>query len=313
MVTIILLNYKGWRDTIACLESLRKQSYTDFRVVVADNGSSDESVAQLSQWAKEEHIEAHWLQILAFDQNYGFAKGNNKAIEAVKDLPSDYYLCLNNDTEMEPDCLQLLVEYMEGHPEVTAVTPGIRLYDRPERMWNAGGRLVFGGRRYYYMEQPAKLLDGKDELPITFITGCALLVRRELIAERPLFTERFFFGEEDFEFSLRMQKEGHRMVCLPTAVMYHKVGGSQTQVVSYNKLFIHQLNRIINLRSAYSKPKYVLWMMLYVPYVYIRFLGGMSMRERNRFMRLLLREARINDSVSKELFEKYIAYPFHAQ
>ena len=103
------------------------------------------------------------------------------------------------------------------------------------------------------------------------------------------------------------------MVCLPTAVMYHKVGGSQTQVVSYNKLFIHQLNRIINLRSAYSKPKYVLWMMLYVPYVYFRFLGGMSMRERNQFMRLLLHEARINDSVSKELFEKYIAYPFHAQ
>ena len=54
-------------------------------------------------------------------------------------------------------------------------------------------------------------------------------------------------------------------------------------------------------------------MMLYVPYVYIRFLGGMSMRERNRFMRLLLRETRINDGVSKELFEKYIAYPFHAQ
>ena len=89
MLSIIILNYNGWRDTIACLESLRKQSYTDFRVVVADNGSSDESVAQLSQWAKEEHIEAHWLQILAFDQNYGFAKGNNKAIEAIKDLPSE--------------------------------------------------------------------------------------------------------------------------------------------------------------------------------------------------------------------------------
>ena len=313
MVTIILLNYKGWRDTIACLESLRKQSYTDFRVVVADNGSSDGSVAQLSQWAKEEHIEAHWLHILAFDQNYGFAKGNNKAIEAIRELPSEYYLCLNNDTEMEPDCLQRLVEYMERHPEVTAVTPGIRLYDLPERMWNAGGKLVFGGRRYYYAEQPASLLDGKEELAITFITGCALLFRKELIAERPLFTERFFFGEEDFEFSLRMQKEGRRLVCLPTAVLYHKVGGSQTKVVSYNKLFIHQLNRIINLRSAYSKPKYVLWMMLYVPYIYCRFLGGMSMRERNRFMRLLLREARINDGVSKELFEKYIAYPFHAQ
>lgn len=313
MLSIIILNYNGWQDTLACLESLRKQTYTDFRVVVADNGSSDNSVAHISQWAKQKEIDAGWLTLLPFKENYGFARGNNRAIEAVNDLPSDYYLCLNNDTEMEPDCLQQLILYMDTHSDIDAVTPSIRLYDQPELLWNAGGRLVFGGRRYYYMEEPAKLLEGKSALPITFITGCALLFRRELIAQQPLFTERFFFGEEDFEFSLRMQKEKRQMVCLPTAVLYHKVGGSQTQVVSYNKLFIHQLNRIIDLRSAYPMPKYLLWMALYIPYIYCRFLGGMTIRERNRFMRLLLHETHINKGVSKDLFEKYISYPFHAQ
>ena len=105
MLSIIVLNYNGWQDTIACLKSLRRQSYRDFRVVVADNGSSDGSVAHISEWAEQEGLDTNWLQILPFDQNYGFAKGNNKAIKAIQDLPADYCLCLNNDTEMEPDGL----------------------------------------------------------------------------------------------------------------------------------------------------------------------------------------------------------------
>ena len=310
MLSIIVLNYNGWQDTIACLKSLRRQSYRDFRVVVADNGSSDGSVAHISEWAEQEGLDTNWLQILPFDQNYGFAKGNNKAIKAIQDLPADYCLCLNNDTEMEPDCLHQMVDYMESHPDISAITPGIRLYAQPELMWNAGGKLVFGGRRYYCPSQPASLLDGIDELPVTFITGCALMVRKELIEDGKLFTERFFFGEEDFEFSLRMQKEDRKMVCLTTAVLYHKVGGSQTHLVSYNKLFIYLLNRLIDLHSYYPAPKYYLWLAGYLPMIYLHHLHGMSMRQRNRFMHLLLHETRINDGVSKQLFEKYIHYPF---
>ena len=312
MLTIVILNYNGWQDTIECLQSLRKQTFRDFRVVVADNGSSDDSVVRISEWAKQNATNAGWLQIMPLDTNYGFAKGNNKAIKAMRNWHAEYYLCLNNDTEMEPNCLQQMVDYMDCHPEISAITPAIRLYDQQELMWNAGGKLVFGGRRYYYPSQPVSLLDGIDELPITFITGCALLVRKELVADGKLFTERFFFGEEDFEFSLRMQKEDRKMVCLTSAVLYHKVGGSQTQVVSYNKLFIYLLNRLIDLHSYYSKPKYYLWLTGYLPMIYLHHLRGMGLRERNRFMRLLLHETRINNGVSKELFEKYIVYPFHA-
>lgn len=312
MLTIVILNYNGWQDTIECLRSLRKQTFRDFRVVVADNGSSDNSITHISEWAKHEGADANWLHILSFDTNYGFAKGNNKAIEAMQDFPTDYYLCLNNDTEMEPDCLQQMIDYMDSHLEISAITPGIRLYNQQELMWNAGGKLVFGGRKYYYPSQPVSLLDGIDELPITFITGCALLVRKELVADGKLFTERFFFGEEDFEFSLRMQKEDRKMVCLTTAVLYHKVGGSQTRVVSYNKLFIYLLNRLIDLRTYYAIPKYYLWLAGYLPMIYLHHLRGVSLRERNRFTHLLLHETRINNEVSKELFEKYIVYPFHA-
>lgn len=309
MVTIILLNYNGWKDTIECLESLLKQTTKEWHAVVADNGSQDDSVEQLEQWIASRHAEEQ-IQLLPLGTNYGFAKGNNVAIEAVKKQHSDYYWILNNDTVVEPDCLEQLVLYMEKHTDVTAITPAIRLYDQPDYLWNAGGSLVFGGRRYYGASQPAALFEGKQELSITFITGCALLVRQDMVTNAPLFTERFFFGEEDFDFSLRMQEKGKKMICLLDAVIYHKVSATSSKVASYNKLFVHTLNRAINLRHHYSPLAYWIWKVLYFPYTRLRFLRQMSAAEKKHFMTLLVSEASHNDGVPKALFDKYIHYDF---
>ncbi len=309
MVTIILLNYNGWQDTIECLESLLKQTDAEWRAVVADNGSQDESLEQLNRWVAEWKVEQK-VQILPLGENYGFAKGNNTAIEAVRKEQTDYYWILNNDTVVEPDCLAKMVLYMETHPDVTALTPAIRLYDQQDILWNAGGRMVFGGRKYYGAMQPASLFDGKHELPITFVTGCALLVRKELVAKQPLFTERFFFGEEDFDFSLRMQEENRKIVCLTNAVIYHKVSATASLYGNYNRLFIYTLNRAIDFKSHYSGLKYAVWKMIYFPYTRLRFLRGLNLKEQNAFMALLRKECTLNDSVSKELYERYIHYPF---
>ncbi|MBR4563255.1 MAG: glycosyltransferase family 2 protein [Paludibacteraceae bacterium] len=309
MVTIIILNYKGWQDTIECLASLQKQTMQSFRVVVADNGSGDESLLRIGQWIEQEKLSGK-IRLLPLKDNYGFAKGNNLAIASALDEDTDYFWCLNNDTVLEPECLERMVTFMDAHKDISAATPGIRLYGKKDYLWNAGGKLVFGGRRYYCPMQPVAKMGGREVIPITFITGCALFFRKELIAGRPLFTERFFFGEEDFNFSLRMQKEKRKMVCLMSAVMYHKVGGSQQEMVSYNKFFIYLLNRLIDLRTAYPAVLYALWLTGYIPFVAFRFLRGLNWTERRHFIRLLLREARTNDGVSKELFDKYIQYSF---
>lgn len=327
MVTIVLLNYNGWQDTIECLESLLKQTTREWRAVVADNGSEDDSLARLNHWVTIHNAEEQ-IHILPLEENYGFAKGNNKAIELEQNNrtywkwkdgeemlmryeKADYYWILNNDTVVEPDCLEKMVRYMDTRKDITALTPAIRLYDQKDMLWNAGGKLVFGGRRYYGSLQPVSVLNGKKELPITFVTGCALMVRSELVAKKPLFTERFFFGEEDFEFSLRMKAAGKKMVCLTDAFIYHKVSATAGRNNNYNKLFIHLLNRSINLRLHYSTLKYAVWKMLYFPYVRYRFLRELNVEERNTFMMLLNQESRHNDCVSKALYEHYIRYSFH--
>ncbi|MBP5476345.1 MAG: glycosyltransferase family 2 protein [Paludibacteraceae bacterium] len=309
MVTIVLLNYNGWRDTTECLESLLKQTTVEWRAIVADNGSEDDSLVQLERWTTDRKADKT-VRILLLGENYGFAKGNNKAIEAIRNEQTDYYWILNNDTVVEPDCLEKMVRYMDTHPDITALTPAICLYDQRDCLWNAGGRLVFGGRRYYGSLQPYSTIKGISVLPITFITGCALLVRKESVTHKALFTERFFFGEEDFDFSLRMQAEGRKMVCLHDAVIYHKVSATIGQEWNYNKLFIHTMNRAINLKSHYSPLKYTLWRLLYFPYTRWRFLTGLNRKEQNRFMELLRQECAANEGVSKSLYEKYIHFRF---
>ena len=309
MVTIVLLNYNGWRDTLACLESLQKQTTGGWRAVVADNGSQDDSLVQINRWVAGRKAEKQ-VRVLSLGANYGFAKGNNMAMDAMREEATDYYWILNNDTVVEPDCLEKMVRYMDTHHDVTALTPAICLYDHRDLLWNAGGRLVFGGRRYYGAMEPYSTVANRRELAISFVTGCALMVRKELVADRPLFTERFFFGEEDFDFSLRMQAEGRKMVCLTEAVIYHKVSATIGQEWNYNKLFVHTMNRAINLKSHYSSLKFLFWKLLYFPYTRLRFLSGLSRKDRNCFMRLLRQECEANDGVSKGLYEKYIRYPF---
>ena len=309
MVTIVLLNYNGWRDTTECRESLLKQTTLQWRAIVADNGSEDDSLVQLERWTTDRKADKT-VRILPLGENYGFAKGNNKAIEAIRNEQTDYYWILNNDTVVEPDCLEKMVRYMDTHPNITALTPAICLYDQRDCLWNAGGRLVFGGRRYYGSLQPVSILKGKSELPITFVTGCALLVRKELVAKEPLLTERFFFGEEDFDFSLRMQAERKKMVCLTDAFIYHKVSATAGQYGNYNKLFIYTLNRAIDFKLHYSTLKYKIWRMLYFPYTRWRFLRCMNKKEQNSFMALLRHECALHNEVTKELYEHYIHYPF---
>lgn len=314
MTAIIILNYNGSKDTIECLQSLLQQSRKDFAVVVADNCSQDDSLSVIKEWAAQ-HVDyceafegeainlSKWLTILSLNDNYGFAKGNNKAIAQTK---ADSYLCLNNDTVVEPDFFEKLMAFHEVHPEYVALTPAIRLYSKPDMMWNCGGRLVFGGRRYFYPYMAQSSITEQGHIDITFITGCALFVDKQLCSNGQLFTERFFFGEEDFEFSLRIQKQKKKMACVLDSVIYHKVGQSRGEQQELGKLLVHSINRMINLRQHYSPLSYFVWKKMFVFYTRKKFLGQATAEQRGFFLRTMVEESEKNDGVTKEQYLRYI-------
>ena len=257
---ILVLNWNGGDDTIACLQSLICVE-GDFCVYVIDNGSTDDSVARIQSWIDGQTILD--ASIIALDRNYGFARGNNEGLVAIRDKKYDSYLLLNNDTELMPDFLVRLKDFSARNPEYRVMTPKINYYFDKNRIWNCGGRRFLGFRKYFYAGQTDDAVRKTEKLDITYVTGCALFFYPELLNDDGrLFTERFFFGEEDFEFSIRMKQRGVKMACVMDSLIYHKVNASTAKLNSVGKLYLHFLNRYIDVRLSCSSLGYCAWVVL---------------------------------------------------
>lgn len=321
MVAIVILNWNGWKDTIECLNSLYKIDFEDFFIIVGDNGSNNDSKVRIIEWCKENNrlIKQNSLkdplptvvekgQVILYDmlENHGFAKGNNLMLKFISLLDVHYYFLLNNDTEVESDFMNQLLFYSKKYPQYCLLTPQIRLFFKQDYIWNCGGQIKFGIRRYNYVNRPVAEIKEKEIIDCNFVTGCAMLFNRSLLNENnELFTERFFFGEEDFELALRLKKEGKTMACVVPSIIYHKVGRSTRKADSLKRSYVYYLNRFINVRHYSSGISFSIWEVCYIPYVLLTLLREKtSLSNCLRFAKRLHRECRQLDGVSKSYFEE---------
>ncbi|MFR9585434.1 MAG: glycosyltransferase family 2 protein [Rikenellaceae bacterium] len=320
MVAIIILNWNGWQDTLACLDSLYKQQGSDFFIVVVDNNSQDQSVKEISEWLLinnksyqnltegqliSKPISKYDCILYSLDENYGFAKGNNLAMELIKKVDVDYYLLLNNDTVATELFLATLIDFSQHHKEYRALTPQIRYHKEPDIIWNCGGHLFAGFRKYHYAKYHKSTLPQKSHIPISFITGCALFITKELHTVDKLFTEKFFFGEEDFEFSLRQRHNRVKMACVLDSILYHKVSATQTKDTQLGRIFIHYLNRFINVRDHYCRFYVYFWVKVNLIYINRVVLRHLPKNKRVEFIKLLALEYSRKTTVDRDTFFHY--------
>jgi GT2 family glycosyltransferase len=326
VIVAVILNWNGAEDTVKCLRSLVAQTRPPSRIVLVDNGSKDDSLARIGAWSAEqvrtgsvptygpaEALDGEQdvdgpLVIIASPDNLGFAAGCNVGIRYAIKVGADFVLLLNNDTVVEADALKRMEDFLASHPDYAACTGQIRYLDRPV-IWNCGGDLTwFGSRRYLYGEQPVSAAPSTGSRRITFITGCAALIRASTFRDQGLLTERFFFGEEDYEFSMRLKRARLPIGCTFDAVVHHKVGSSidrSAPTAEVGRYYIYYLNRFIDMRDFYPRPAWWLWRWLTLAIVLPRLKrsrrltwGGVALLA----TRLLRDSARL-DGVSKERFE----------
>ncbi|GMT46030.1 MAG: glycosyl transferase family 2 [bacterium] len=287
-LAVIILNWKNASDTIECLDSVLKatKSISSF-VFIVDNGSGDNSVEQIRSWLKQQEINfSHFKRegkgkenfhsgsdysggrvcLLENHENLGFAKGNNVAIKfTLHQFPVSFekYLLLNNDTIVPPQGIDRLLKAAEIYPEFLVWTPVIVYADQKDKVWNAGGFLgQWGGRKYLAHKKPKSRLPSSGVRQITFITGCALLVDKSIWEKNIFFNEDFFFGEEDYFFSMQMKKLKIKMAVAFDAVIYHKISSSIQQVSPKSLLpllFIHFLNRTVDMKKWMSPLFFRIW------------------------------------------------------
>lgn len=272
-ISIIILNYNGAEDTIECLESLFLSEERNFNLIIIDNASESVDFEKLELWCKNKFSTVNLISkddslkfrrnnlsfaegVITFiknKENLGFAIANNIGTRFALQNGAKEILLLNNDTIVTSTFLSSLLYFWALHPEYVALTPKICFAEPRNLIWNCGGKITwFGNRRYFYADHDISLLPDVDFTEITFITGCALLYKPEITG---FLTEQFFFGEEDFEFSLRLLRKNQKMACVYDSLIYHKVGRSVKVNfgVSYNRLFLHYVSRLINHKTYYSK------------------------------------------------------------
>ena len=215
--------------------------YSNFRVIVADNGSSDDSLDYLRQTFPQ-------IELITLKENYGFAKGYN---EALKEVTAEYYMLLNSDVEVEPGWLQPMVDLLETEEKAAACQPKILAYKDKhlfEYAGGAGGWLdLFGypfarGRIFDICEEDTGQFDKTEE--VFWASGAAMLVKSEVYHQLKGFDEYFFAHQEEIDLCWRIHLAGYRIFCCPDARIYH-VGGGTLPRGNSKKTFLNFRNNQI--------------------------------------------------------------------
>lgn len=255
-IAIVILNWNGRSMLEKFLPSVVSCSSDVAEIIVADNGSTDDSVDFLST-----HYPS--LRIIRLDRNYGFADGYNRALDQVE---ADYYVLLNSDVEVTPHWIEPVIEQMEQDRQIVAAQPKLLMYDQRDTFEYAGGAGGFidkygypfcRGRLFTTLEKDKGQYD--DPCEIFWASGAAMFVKSELWHKLGGLDGDFFAHMEEIDFCWRAKNSGYKVVYCPHSVIYH-VGGGTLPKSSPRKTFLNFRN---NMALLYKNlPQNRLWWVL---------------------------------------------------
>jgi GT2 family glycosyltransferase len=233
-VSVIIVNWNGKDYLKDCLQSLRAQTFSDYEVILVDNGSTDGSV----EWIRENF--PGWVRVLANKRNEGFSGGNNRGIRASS---GKYIVLLNNDARADPRWLEELVKMAEENPRAGMLACKIYLQGGSKIIDNVGHLMYRDGlnRGRGRLEADQGHYEKIEE--VFFPSGCAALYRREMLEEVGLFDEDFFAYGDDTDLGLKGRLAGWKCLYVPGAVVHHRYSQS-SGAYSALKAFYVERNRV---------------------------------------------------------------------
>ena len=244
LVWILLLNYNRYDDTIECVESIRNISYINYKVLIVDNFSTDNSYRKLKNNFKD-------IEIIVTYDNLGYTGGVNYGIQHLKKYSPDYILLLNNDTIVTKSFLENLVETLDGNSKAAAACGTILCAHDQESIWYASGEIIRwrGLAVHFHKEKKFSSLNIRSSKKTDFITGCMILLKVKYLDAIGLEDDRFYMYLDDIEYSIRIQKKGFELLYVYNSIIYHKVLGEKENPF---KLYYSVRNRLLLITTSFS-------------------------------------------------------------
>lgn len=213
-VVTIVLNWNGKEDTLECLRSLQRSSYSNSTTIVVDNGSTDGSVPAIREAFPD-------LVIIENRRNLGFTGGNNVGISHALEKGAEYVWLLNNDTIIEPDTLAKLVAKAESSPGIALLSPVIHWHEDPDSIQFYLSYVDWGTYNIinFSQEEHDRYADRSRDYSLW---GTALLIKRNALWKLGSLDDRFFAYGEDAEYCMRASREGFGIAVDRTSRIYHK-------------------------------------------------------------------------------------------
>ncbi len=327
-IAIVILNWNGVKLFPEYLPSVVEHSEGEnIEVIVADNGSTDNSLS----WLKD-HFPS--VTILDLETNYGFAKGYNVALNQIE---ADYFVLLNSDVKIEKNWIEPCIKHFEQDDKIVAVQPKVMSYNEPEHFEYAGAAGGFIDR-YGYPFCRGRILDRveKDEnqynqsSEIFWATGACMFVRAEAFKESGGLDVDFWAHMEEIDLCWRWKNQGYKIVYEPQSVVYH-LGGGSLEYGNPKKVYLNFRNNLYMLFKNLPKKKFLpifLTRMVLDGVAAAKFLAGMEFKafgavakaHRDFYKNLsslrkkrkeLLKQASVNNH--RQIFPKSIMWKFFVQ
>lgn len=234
LVCIIIVNYNGYDDTRECLQSVQGIEYGNFVTIVVDNGSKDFSLEKL----KKEFDKVTYMESL---ENLGYTGGNNLGIEKANDLGAEYIFVLNNDTIVSKNVLSTLVHYMESNRNKGMISPLVLYYDKPDTISFGGGTVDrnTGLLKFYNKNEPKDLLK-EQVIDCSFLEGCALFIRSDVIKRIGGFNEKYFLTSEESEMCVKIKDMGYELSVITDCYVWHKVSQAMKKESALWSYFLYR-------------------------------------------------------------------------
>lgn len=244
-IAVVILNWNGKGFLERFLTDVVKRSHPAGRVIVADNASTDGSVAYL----REHHPQ---VEVIEMPTNTGFTGGYNSALEKVD---AEYFVLLNSDIEVTDGWLEPLLAYMDAHPDTAACQPKILDFHRRDHFEYAGAsggfidRLGYPfcrGRIFNHIEQDNGQYD--DVREVFWATGACMMIRSNCYREAGGLDRRFFAHMEEIDLCWKLHRLGYKVVIHPASVIYH-IGGGTLPKANPRKTYLNFRNNLLMLAN----------------------------------------------------------------
>jgi len=246
LVSLISINYNQLEVTLELLASLEHLTYPNYEVIVVDNASEESPVNAIGQAFPH-------VRVIRCEENLGFSGGNNVGIEASQ---GEFLFFVNNDTEVTPELVTHLVQYLQAHPKVALVSPLICYGDRDAQ---GNDVIQYAGTTPVNPLTARNTTLGEGEIdqgqfdtpgPTAYVHGAAMMIRRSVMEQVGKMPEVFFLYYEELDWSEQFRRAGYEMHVQPLAKIYHKESvsvGPQSPLKTYyltrNRLLFVRRNR----------------------------------------------------------------------